>query len=270
MFFVIEFVVLFVIVFIIVYTSSKNEEKNKGYNILSINQDVPYYRDIPTSLEDAFFVGSLFGLADNISDFIGAMILKWLKEKKIKLVKENDKIYFDMSNYFKTEDGYERDIYIKLLVASGSNKRLEEHEFAAFFEQDDVIKWLNDMFQEIKDNYEEKGHFKRKVYGFKYQYYISDELKKKAYQLAGLKKFLKDFSRIHEREAIEVVLWEDYLIYAQLLGIADEVEEQMENIYPDFNRIIDYKILKASVFTSLSISLSIVLTSLIGGMGKNK
>ena len=133
MFLIIGFVILFVIVFIIVYTSSKNEEKNRGYNILSINQDVPYYRDVPNSLEDAFFVGSLFGLADNISDFIGAMILKWLKEKKIKLVKENGKIYFDMSHYFKTEEGYERDIYIKLLVASGSNKRLEEHEFAAFF-----------------------------------------------------------------------------------------------------------------------------------------
>ena len=71
MFLIIGFVILFVIVFIIVYTSSKNEEKNKGYNILSINQDVPYYRDVPNSLEDAFFVGSLFSSGSHFSPGFG-------------------------------------------------------------------------------------------------------------------------------------------------------------------------------------------------------
>ena len=38
-----------------------------------------------------------------------------------------------------------------------------------------------------------------------------------------------------EREYFEVHVWEDYLIYAQLLGIADKVEEQFSKLYPKFN-----------------------------------
>ena len=38
-----------------------------------------------------------------------------------------------------------------------------------------------------------------------------------------------------EREYFEVHIWEEYLIYAQLLGIADKVEEQFSKLYPKFN-----------------------------------
>ena len=39
-----------------------------------------------------------------------------------------------------------------------------------------------------------------------------------------------------EREYFEVHMWEEYLIYAQLLGIADKVEEQFSKLYPSFNQ----------------------------------
>ena len=62
-------------------------------------------------------------------------------------------------------------------------------------------------------------------------------LKEEATKLLGLKRFLLDYSLINKREVIEVKLWEDYLIFAQILGIADKVSEQFSKLYPDMNSL---------------------------------
>ena len=66
-------------------------------------------------------------------------------------------------------------------------------------------------------------------------------------EILGLKRFLLDFSLIHERGVRETVIWRDYLIYAHLLGIADQVAPQLRKLYPDalpeierFERYIGY------------------------------
>ena len=59
------------------------------------------------------------------------------------------------------------------------------------------------------------------------------ELKQKALELAGLKRFLNDYSLIAEREAIEVHVFEEYLIYAQMMGIAQKVAAQFKELYPE-------------------------------------
>ena len=66
-------------------------------------------------------------------------------------------------------------------------------------------------------------------------------------EILGLKRFLLDFSFIHERGVKETVIWQDYLIYAHLLGIADKVAPQIRKLYPDalpqverFERCIGY------------------------------
>lgn len=52
-------------------------------------------------------------------------------------------------------------------------------------------------------------------------------------EILGLKRFLLDFSLIYERGVKEVVIWQDYMIYALLLGIADKVAPQIRKLYPD-------------------------------------
>lgn len=41
-----------------------------------------------------------------------------------------------------------------------------------------------------------------------------------AKKIAGVKKFLLEFSNIKDKSSIEVNLWEEYLMYAQIFGIA--------------------------------------------------
>ena len=53
-------------------------------------------------------------------------------------------------------------------------------------------------------------------------------------QVFGLKKFLKEFSLIDERHVAEVSLWKDYMIFATLFGIADQVIKDMKKINPEY------------------------------------
>jgi len=52
-------------------------------------------------------------------------------------------------------------------------------------------------------------------------------------QWKGLKKYLEEYSLIEDREVIELVLWEKYLVYGTAFGIADKVIEQMKANYPE-------------------------------------
>jgi uncharacterized membrane protein len=52
-------------------------------------------------------------------------------------------------------------------------------------------------------------------------------------EVLGLKRFLLDFSLIQERGVKETIIWQDYMVYALMLGIADKVAPQIRELYPD-------------------------------------
>ena len=48
------------------------------------------------------------------------------------------------------------------------------------------------------------------------------------------KNYLTDFSIINERQAKEVALWNAYLTFASLFGIADKVSKEFKSLYPEY------------------------------------
>ena len=72
------------------------------------------------------------------------------------------------------------------------------------------------------------------------KYIATQELKNEAVKLAGLKRFLLEYTLIKEREALEVTLFEDYLIFAQILGIAKQVSKQFKELYPNMIEQTNY------------------------------
>jgi len=48
----------------------------------------------------------------------------------------------------------------------------------------------------------------------------------------ALEKYLKDFSLLKEKEVPDLILWEKYLVFATMFGIADKVLKQIKVIYP--------------------------------------
>ena len=55
----------------------------------------------------------------------------------------------------------------------------------------------------------------------------------------GLRRMLKDFTLASERRVAELELWKDYLVYAELFGIAKQVRKDMKAINPDIHSLDD-------------------------------
>ena len=48
---------------------------------------------------------------------------------------------------------------------------------------------------------------------------------------------MEDFSLLNEKEIPAIEVWEHYLVYATVFGIADKVLKQLKTIYPNIDEI---------------------------------
>ena len=53
----------------------------------------------------------------------------------------------------------------------------------------------------------------------------------------GLKKYMEDFSLLDEKEIPALELWEEYLVFATVFGIADKVIKQLKMVYPQIEEM---------------------------------
>lgn len=204
-------------------------------------KNVNYYRDIPCNedLFRTFFIGYNYGIIPRRTYILGAIILKWIKDKKVKIEKRQgkfgkEKIVIILSD--KTpkdlENSKEMQLYDMLYEASEDGV-LETKEFKFWCTDNYTI--INSWFEHINTAQRniliKEGKIEVKN-GMK-KYIATDELKQEAEELLGLKKFLLDYTLIAERQAIEVTLFEKYLIYAQMMGIAKQVAKEFKELYPE-------------------------------------
>ena len=69
---------------------------------------------------------------------------------------------------------------------------------------------------------------------------MDDTIYDEVVKLYGLKRFLDEFSRMDTKEVLEVKLWDEYLMYAYIFGIADKVAKQLKNLYPEVIQEYNY------------------------------
>lgn len=204
-------------------------------------KDVNYYRDIPCGedLFRAFFIGYNYGIITKRTYILGAIILKWIKDKKVKIEKRQGKfgkeetvIILSDETPKDLENTKEMQLYDMLYEAS-KDGILETKEFQ---------NWCTDNYTTINSWFEHINTAQRNILikegkievkkGMK-KYIATDELKQEAEELLGLKRFLLEYTLIAERQAIEVTLFEKYLIYAQMMGIAKQVAKEFKELYPE-------------------------------------
>jgi len=83
----------------------------------------------------------------------------------------------------------------------------------------------------------------------------------------ALKNFLEDFGIMDKKELPEIVLWEKYLVYASLFGIADKVREVMKIRLPEVSDDItnmntfDYIFINNAINNSITTSVNRAVTS---------
>lgn len=188
-----------------------------------------WYRDIPLKgnlqqANDMLNAYKYFGTDYN--NLLSACILKLINMGAITIEKrQNQKGKMEQSFVihelpdFADQPLLLRKIHNIFKMAAGQDTVLEPWELRTFMK--------NTYNESITDSFINTLHTKTHLSNYKYRL---DEVR----QVFGLKKFLKEFSLLNERHVQEVSLWKDYMIYATLFGIADQVIRDMKRINPEY------------------------------------
>ena len=245
----------FIIVMTVGFADSRVSTFNFGKTGNKVPKDIPLYRDIPCKgdIFRAYFVADSYKLLKKKTDFLGAIFLKWLKENRISIEKQ------EVGKIFKKEDTciilkndssflneHEEALY-KMIKEASKDEILQEKEFEKWCSRNysKILNWFDKILDSERDLLVSEGIIElqevpvMKVFKKK-KYVVNDSLMEEAKELAGLKKFLEEFTLIKEREPIEVNLFEDYLIFAQILGIAKKVASQFKKLYPEIIESYNY------------------------------
>lgn len=243
------------IIVVAIVTTSKNKKVSFGAIGNKVRRDVSNFRDIPCNKDiyRAYWVAVNYQLIKKKEDFLGCILLKWLRNGNVNV----EKITKNGILKGKTEDNVvflkrpdeeielEGQLYDYMYEASLDGK-LESNEFKKWCKKNytKIFKWFDDVLEFENKMLVNEGKATIEVVTtlkfFKHEVYrIDDVMMQEAEQMAGLKKFLKEFTLIKEREPIEVQLWNEYLMYAQIFGIADEVAKQFKKLYPEIVNDMD-------------------------------
>ncbi|MBR6458160.1 MAG: DUF2207 domain-containing protein, partial [Bacteroidales bacterium] len=190
-------------------------------------RDVPYGGDV---LEGEFVWRKLRSGAAQDSQLAGAMILRMVEKGWLSVSRDpRDKVEFhfnDQASFDELPASY-KGLYDMMKEASGADVILQDKEFSRWSgpHYKRVNKWCistsNDAMKLLKDHsfMMSSGRF-------------TDEGKQEARTLAGFYKFLKDFTLVGERTTREVGLWNDYLVFGMIFGIADKIAKELADIDP--------------------------------------
>lgn len=193
--------------------------------------DVGWCRDIPFNgdvLEADYVLGQL-GEDKQKNTIAGAMILRMIWDSVL-LVSKDQKDRIEISfNESKIPDSYsdsQKDLFYMMKDASGSDSILQYNEFSKWSAKHTtrVINWVNKVKAEGKARLGAESY----LLGGKF----TESGQAEARKVVGFRKFLEDFTIIGERASQEVILWNDYLVFAALYGIADKVAKELKDINP--------------------------------------
>lgn len=210
-----------------------------------VRKDAPMFREIPCKKDivRAYWVAYHYGLSKKKEDFLGAVLLKWIKNDNVR-VERIDKTGVLTSKseaniIFNKEPGnseLEDKLYRWMYDASLDGK-LEKNEFSKWCKDNysKILNWFTDVLEYQSKMLVNEGKASITKVGLlqSTKYLVSDTMMEEAEQLYGLKKFFKEFTSINEKEPIEVKIWDEYLMFAQIFGMADEVAEQFKKLYPE-------------------------------------
>ena len=229
--------------FIFLFVSIRNSKYGYKDNKVINKKNTEFFRDIPCN-KDIYYANALVNLNNwntSNSTILGAILLKWIKQDKIVVKKDkNLSLVFNLNITLDNED--EKKLYEMMYKASGDGI-LESKELERWA-KNNYGKYLN-LFEKIKNNkikeLKEQGHIYKRTNKkeCKYKNVLDDILYEDSKKLFGLKLFLEEFSKIDTKEAIEVKLWDEYLMFAYLFGIADKVAKQFKNLYPEYIENLD-------------------------------
>ena len=204
------------------------------------NKITGWCHDVPQegNLFAAYYVlknGDRFIPHDRSKDLIGACMLKWVLDKKVIAVPatgRKKRYDLQLKEDVVFDSPAELSLYNMVKEAAGENMILEANEMERWSKKhcETILGWPDTAADEgmgyllWMERLDDRG--RSTLLG-----------QEKASEVIQFKTYLKDFTLSGERGVPEVTLWKDYLVFAQLYGIADEVTAQLKKLYPaDFDQ----------------------------------
>lgn len=193
-------------------------------------KDIEWSRDIPYGgdlLQADFTLGKL--TQQNRSGIAAALILRMIYKGRILVGKDargNVELSFSQSDAPAEQSESERGLLDMMKTAAGTDVILQKNEFSRWSRRhvSAITKWVDSVGLEGRKNALEAGNFSRGRF--------TDRGKAEARAMIGLRKYLKDFTLLGQRSSQEVVMWQEYLVFAALFGIAEKVAEELKEIDP--------------------------------------
>ena len=223
--------------------------------------DVEIFREIPTNdIFRAFWIVYNYGLGKRDEDFLLCVFLKWINGGNIKLVDEKDDNGKSVTNVIFSDEPQGEIIELNLFkymknASIGNNmvgkydNKLTKDEFREWCinNYNTILGWFSGVLDfEVQELIKEKKvvvHREKPAASSKSKYQlvydVDSSMMDEAIKFAGLKKFLMEFSLIDSKEPIDVKLWDNYLVYAAMFGIASDVSKKLRDYNSDFDKYIE-------------------------------
>ena len=187
-----------------------------------------WYRDVPMGgrLDAAYAIlregDKLSKDSELFSRLIGAYFLRWVQRGWVVPVTDPAKdnrvnLRFTGKQPSSTDmvEPVEARLYAAARKAAGTNSILEADEFKLWSESNysTVVSWPGEALASGNEVW--KG-----------------DTKENRCNLMRFRRFLSQFTLSEIRSVPEVALWEEYLVFAQLFGIANRVSKSLNKLYP--------------------------------------
>lgn len=212
-----------------------------------------YYRDIP--YHGDFSETEQLTEAD-ISNIISAYILKWFTEGRLQETSTQIGWLFkvDTLGLILNPDAEEPShpaearLWKIFLAATGDDQVLDHTELSSYAKKNlnTYLNFVNEIRKQSKAKMMEEGYLQKVIekgfFGLRKKEVIdiTDKGQSLLNNIQAFKNYLRDFSLIDEREIKEASLWQDLLIWAAYLGIAEEVYDQFVISNPQFESQTPY------------------------------
>lgn len=276
---VILFLFLAVVICIVVRSTRNERERITGYRSL---KEINWSREVPFGgnlLESNYVFGKLYGVRD-AGAVTSALMLMMIQHGVLLVGKDGRKegkvvISFNDNADFSSLPECSKELCTILKEAAGKDHILQDKEFSRWSASSESRRktlnaWNDSVGDEgrrslVSDGYmSPAGKWKEAV-------------RPQGERLVGFRKFLKDFTILSERASTDVNVWNDYLVYAAMFGIADKVAKELgdinpqlfeETVYGDYTTA--YYVVRMTQRLSVSLmAASVAYKSAAGGGGRS-
>ncbi|MDO5443564.1 MAG: DUF2207 domain-containing protein [Bacteroidia bacterium] len=236
------FVVFLLFPFLFARGSGVLTARQKRKILGSKPEKVAWYRDLPFNgdIYKTDYVLDRFDTKRQQNTIASAIILRLLQKGYLAANKdEKGKVEIYFSDFADTSklDSHELGLYNMMKEASGSDSILQDKEFSRWSGKSSNKGTIRSWAEGIESD--------AKIALRKDNVYVSRKFtesgRTEAQHVFGFRNFLRDFTLVEDRESVEVGLWQDYLVYASLYGIADQVAKELKDINPQvFDEVVMY------------------------------